>query len=497
MQPVLTTHLESKTGRNSRRHELGQFLTSDCVADFMASMFTLKGKNLDLLDAGAGASSLTAALIRRICQARSKPRKISVTAYELDAAILDRLNNTMAECDRLCKEAGIAFTANVIHDDFVLSTIPTLRGDFLAPPIKTFNAAIVNPPYKKIRSESTERRLLSLAGIETSNLYTAFIEIIMRLLAPGGELVAITPRSFCNGPYFKPFRLDFLKMMNLRRIHVFESRSSAFKTEGVLQENIIYHAVKGGDQPETVTLSTSSGNPGDAVTEYPVDYGRIISANDPEKYIHLSMDAVQARVKDKMSGLQSSLSALGLTVSTGRVVDFRAKDFLCKDPEKRTAPLIYPCHFSWDYVAWPKANIRKPNAILDCESTHDLLVPAGVYVLVRRFSSKEERRRIVACIYQPERIAGKWVGFENHLNYFHFNGQGMGLDLAKGLFAFLNSSMVDQYFRQFSGHTQVNAMDLRKIPYPPKSKLEALGRKLANLNMSQGELDQRVEKELF
>ena len=58
---------------------------------------------------------------------------------------------------------------------------------------------------------------------------------------------------------------------------------------------------------------------------------------------------------------------------------------------------------------------------------------------------------------------GKRAGFENHLNYFHENGEGLPLDLAKGLAAFLNSDAVDQYFRIFSGHTQVNATDLRNL----------------------------------
>ena len=54
-------------------------------------------------------------------------------------------------------------------------------------------------------------------------------------------------------------------------------------------------------------------------------------------------------------------------------------------------------------------------------------MPNGVYVLVKRFSAKEERRRIVAAVFRPEHnLAGfASVGFENHLNYFHGKGQSL------------------------------------------------------------------------
>lgn len=46
---------------------------------------------------------------------------------------------------------------------------------------------------------------------------------------------------------------------------------------------------------------------------------------------------------------------------------------------------------------------------------------------------------------------------------------------ARGLCRFLNSSVADRYFRQFNGHTQVNATDLRAFRYPAAEVLEALG----------------------
>jgi adenine-specific DNA-methyltransferase len=64
-----------------------------------------------------------------------------------------------------------------------------------------------------------------------------------------------------------------------------------------------------------------------------------------------------------MDGLTSSLASLGLTVSTGRVVDFRLKDALRQEPGRGTVPLLYPCHFNGGTVHWPKLEARKPNDI--------------------------------------------------------------------------------------------------------------------------------------
>jgi adenine-specific DNA-methyltransferase len=198
-----------------------------------------------------------------------------------------------------------------------------------------------------------------------------------------------------------------------------------------------------------------------------------------------------------MTHFVTPLAKLGLEVSTGRVVDFRAKQFLVREAQDNTVPLIYPCHFNGGFVHWPKPAGRKPNAIRDTERTQELLVPGAIYVLVRRFSSKEERRRVVACIYDPHRIRSERVGFENHLNYFHARGRGLQMDLAKGLAAYLNSTFVDVYFRQFNGHTQVNATDLRNMRYPNRVELESLGRRISDAFPKQAELDALFEKELL
>ena len=96
--------------------------------------------------------------------------------------------------------------------------------------------------------------------------------------------------------------------------------------------------------------------------------------------------------------------------------------------------------------------------------------------MVRRFSSKEEKRRIVASVVQPDTFGdAEMLGLENHLNVYHENKHGLPEALARGLAMYLNTTGVDENFRRSSGHTQVNATDLKMMKYPSRKALIALG----------------------
>jgi adenine-specific DNA-methyltransferase len=140
-------------------------------------------------------------------------------------------------------------------------------------------------------------------------------------------------------------------------------------------------------------ISSSSGEHGDEITEAVFPFAEIVHPHDAGKFIHIPFTVSHARAKETMDGLSSSLASLGVTVSTGRVVDFRLKDALRKEPEPGTVPLVYPSHFNGGTVHWPQIEGRKPNAIVDNDETRPWLVRSGVYLLTKRFTSKEERRR--------------------------------------------------------------------------------------------------------
>lgn len=437
------------------RKRLGQFMTPTGIARMLAGHFLHMPSEVRLLDAGAGMGALTAAFVEAACNHPVPPRSIDVTCYEVDPDMVAILRETLARCATDCARAGIAFHPEVVADDYILRSAEPLLAA-----AGRFNCAILNPPYGKINAGSKWRAALRSQGIETVNLYTAFVALALQQLELGGELVAITPRSFCNGSYYEPFRRLMLDLSALLAIHVFESRRSAFRDDDVLQENVIFHLRRGVPQ-NGVALST------DLTPAREVHFSEIVRPGDRHAFIRLPVGGATAA--DLIQSLPCTLADLGLTVSTGRVVDFRAKEHLRRDPGSDTVPLIYPGHFDGATVRWPREGFKKHNAIYDCPQTDSLMVPGGTYVLTKRFTAKEEKRRVVAAVYTGER-----AGFENHINYFHAKGAGLPERLAVGLARFLNSEAVDTYFRTFSGHTQVNATDLRNLHYPSRGQLEAL-----------------------
>ena len=473
----------------------GQFMTPGPVAHFMASLVSPQAMGtVRLLDAGAGIGSLTAAFVDAALQRALPGASIAVTAYETDPLLAAFLQSTLADCTTSCNDADIAFAPHLVQEDFIQAGAEQL---FLGATPQLFTHAILNPPYKKIHSGSLHRRLLRSIGVETGNLYAGFLAIAIKLLVPGGELVAIIPRSFCNGPYFKPFRDLLLDEMALRHIHVFDSRTHAFKDDDVLQENIILSAIKGQPQ-QGVTLSVSPDTDFAQLRRRVVEFTQIVNPADTERFIHIGVNEQDQGFVARMQALPCTLQDLGVDASTGPVVDFRLQEYLRDDPGPATFPLIYPLHCKDHVVTWPIAGSKKPNAISDAPPVHKWLYPNGHYVVVRRFSSKEERRRVVAAVHGPHQVPGEQIGFENHLNVLHCNREGLTPALARGLAVYLNSTLYDVCFRQFNGHPQVNVKDLYALRYPTRATLEAWGRRITDDAFpTQAEIDAWIQQDVM
>lgn len=457
----------------STRSSKGQYMTPNTVAQILAKQFNNLDGDLSILDAGAGVGSLTTALIARSIE-EFVPTSIVSNTWELEPVLVEHLNDSLTLNNTFCAANQIVFTSNVNSTDFIESAVTLLEARARGEHTATFNKAILNPPYLKIVASGNERKLLRSVGVETGNLYSCFVALALMLLEDGGELVAITPRSFCNGPYFNDFRRILLDNNSLSKLHVFDSRKKAFKADKVLQENVIFHIVKAQEQGNVEIISSTCSEDLKPHTRV-AQFHEVVNPTNPDRFIHIVTNDIQAQIAQRICDMPCSLEDLGINVSTGKVVDFRTKPNLREQPEENSVPLIFPVHFNAGGIEWPLDNIKKPNALARNDETERQLIPNGNYVLTKRLSAKEENRRIVAAMYTPDIADVDMVGFENKTNYFHANGEPLEYHFAKGLWTYLNSTVVDQYFRQFNGHTQVNATDLKVLRYPDADTLTQLG----------------------
>jgi adenine-specific DNA-methyltransferase len=476
----------SKATDAKKKARLGQYLTPSRTAAFMAALFPAVGGACRLLDAGAGIGSLSAAFLDRWRSGNFNFTSVDVDAFEIDTTLHEELTASMA------KFFGDDFHWSLRAEDFIRDSADALASGLFARQAPLYSHAILNPPYKKISSDSEYRIALRAAGIETVNLYSAFVALALARTKRGGHVVAIIPRSFCNGPYYRPFREFLLSRAAIKRIHLFESRTSAFKDDGVLQENVILHLERDGVQGK-IEISTSTDDSFEdiAVDSYPFE--RIVLADDPERFIHVPTSSGE-RALELAPRFNCSLQDLDITVSTGPVVDFRHREFLRDMPSSESVPLLYPGHFFDAAVHWPIEGLKKPNALVRNAETAKWLYPVGFYCVVRRFSSKEESRRVVSAVVEPGVFADvSELGFENHLNVFHQRKGGLSEEVARGLTVFLNSTMVDEAFRRFNGHTQVNATDLRLMKYPSLSIVRQLGEWARALSRpTQAQIDEKL-----
>lgn len=438
---------------SSMKAERGQFFTPARLAEQVVKGIRLpEAGRLKVLDLGAGAGALAAALADRASH-NHPDVALELTCIEIDEDVIPYLHRTVDQLH-----------AKVMQGDALEMAV---RGAI----DEDFDIAIMNPPYGKVAANSAERRAMAHLGVETPNIYAAFMAVGYLHLRAGGQLAAIVPRSWANGPYFKRFRHHMLTHLAIDQLQSFSSRSSLFSDARVLQENVILTGTREGHQG-SVRLLFDDGDP----HEVPIE--KVIVPGDPERFVRIPTGAER-----DLPGVP--LSSLGLKVSTGKVVDFRTKDRLVT-PTENTYPMVYQANVHGGRVEWPREMGKKQGFLCSVEEAHRYLVPAGVYVVIKRFSAKEEKRRVVAGVHVTETP----VAYDNKTNIIACPDR----DVAVGLALWLNSTALDTYFRAFSGHTQVNATDLRVLPYPSLEALRSLGAGRPDTMPVQEDIDIAVEE---
>jgi adenine-specific DNA-methyltransferase len=374
----------------------------------------------------------------------------------------------------------VELTFSVHRSDFVLENAAALApGLFDEPSASTYDVAISNPPYFKLRKTDPRAVAASAVVHGQPNIYALFMAIMANLLRPNGVMLTITPRSFATGDYFREFRRHLFGTVTPEVVHVFHSRAEAFRDDDVLQENVIMRSRRAQAAGSAAVETSASVGLEDLGRSKPrrVPLKSVVEVESRNMVFHVPLDEADDEVLRFVRQWPMDFERLGLGISTGPVVAFRAAEFLVEQPEDglEVAPLLWLQHVKPMRVDWPLPGFRKPQFIRVHETPRPLLIPNASYVLLRRFTAKEERRRLVAAPLLRGQLSGQLVGFENHLNYVYRRDGTLSDEEAVGLAALLGSPLMDRYFRVSSGSTQVNASEVRTLPLPSRPILAALG----------------------
>ena len=464
----------------SKRKNKGQFFKSSNIARFMAKMFDANSFNknhISILDPGAGTGILSVAFIERVLSIRPDT-KISLTCYEIDSDVLPILKNNL-EYIRLKHSDQIYY--QILEENYITSQSNDFNNNLWASgnPRK-YDFVISNPPYLKVMRNSAEALTMSKVIHGAPNLYFLFVAMSLFNLKNEAEMVYIIPRSWTSGAYFKAFRKYLLTNGKIEQIHLFTSRDKVFSSEDVLQETMIIKLRKSVRKLDTVCITSSDDSSDfDSITILNAPYESVVSGND--MYVYLPINQEEINIIKKINTYNSTFVEEGLKMKTGIVVDFRQSGELRKEPGEHILPLFYSHHIRDGRVNHQPSG-KEYDWIID--SKPGLIQRNKNYVFIKRFTAKEEKRRLQCGVYSPADFKEyQYIGTQNKINFVdNIDGSEMDTLITYGVFALLNSTLFDMYYRILNGSTQVNSTEMNNIPIPPACVIRKIGEQLLMSN---------------
>jgi adenine-specific DNA-methyltransferase len=342
------------------RRRFGQFFTPLPVARLMARLATdSTAETIRVLEPGAGTGVLTSALCESL---RPSVRRVHIDAFEIHPQLADLCEEALGYASCWLQDRGTECTFTVHRTDFILASAARLTSQLFDEPRETYDIAIANPPYFKLPKDDPRAVAASAIVHGQPNIYAIFMAIMASLLRENGTMVTITPRSFTAGDYFRRFREVVFGNVVPDAIHLFASRRDAFREDEVLQENVIMRARRrAGERTDSVAISTSSGARDlENIAVREVELQNVVDLKSGDLTVHIPTSTVDDEILALVRSWPQTLHALGLQVSTGPVVAFRATKFLRAAESSGTVPLLWLQHVRQMRISWPAPTAHRP-----------------------------------------------------------------------------------------------------------------------------------------
>lgn len=476
------------------RKNKGQFFTSIETAKYMASLFDaeLLKDEISILDPGCGTGMLSAAFLERI-QEIKRIKKVHLTCYETDTEVLPVLQENL---EFIKNNVTFELFFVIKNEDYLLSQSDDFNyylGANTQSAEAKYDVIIGNPPYLKISKDNPAAQQMRSVVHGAPNLYFLFCAMSLFNLKNEHEMVYIIPRSWTSGAYFKAFRDYLLLHGKITQVHLFVSRDKVFSEEQVLQETIILKILKTKKYIKYVRLTSSqSNNDFDEISSLEVPYDSVVNGKD--NYVFLPTNVDEISVIKNINRYSQTLPDIGLKMKTGIVVDFRQHEFLREKEELDTVPLFYSQHIK-------NGRVNHLPSGKECDwlsvKNRGLIQENKNYVFCKRFTAKEESRRLQCGIFLSADFSEhENIGTQNKINFIEdITKKHLTESEVYGIYALLNSTLFDKYYRILNGSTQVNSTEINNIPVPPRNMIVHIGNLLKNNgNLSTEECDKIIKE---
>ncbi|MDA0152351.1 N-6 DNA methylase [Vibrio sp. Makdt] len=437
--------------RTSKKESLskGQVFTPLAMSVQLSSMLPDSCIPMDacsIADPGAGTGILSVAMASKIANSGRSPQ-LMIKGFETDT----RLKDSWDLAWELFEKRGLLSVNTELHTDFTEDAENLLKTGEIHGMTKP-KIIHSNPPYQKLGKSTSLSKVLTANGVPVTNLYAAFLALSVCWLEGGGELLAIVPRSFASGDYFKGFRAWLSQRMSVEHIVLYRDRTNF---QNVLQETILIRLVKKSTQTSDVRITVM-----DTPTSTP-EYDLLMPAREiiMDSGWWMPRSKSDIRLVNINRNRKHTLESLGLTVSTGKVEMHRLKGTI-------ESTVLYSKDFDNDgNLSW--AELKKPRKV-NVEPKQVLELPkVGCYVVLKRISSNDglKPQRLFPCLISRESTGLKSLALENHVQYLHNNGKPLTMEQGEMLITSLQSQEMNAVIRSIGGTTQVNKSDLAQLRF--------------------------------
>lgn len=348
-----------------------------------------------------------------------------------------------------------------------------------------YNVIVGNPPFGKVKLNDELRQAYSRSLFGHANLYSLFYDAALRMKEPSGLIGFVSPTSFTGGQYFQNLRSLLMQEAPPLVIDFISARSDVF--DQVLQETCL--VVLGKNIAKSVTTNRLVIERDGVHSVARVGNFRLSKGSHP--WI-IARSEEETDLVNALRKIKTTITDYGYKVCTGQLVWNRHKIQLTKTPENGVKPVIWAesiCNdgtFAFDY------KYRHDKQYIKLLQKQDFLITQTESVLIQRTTSKEQDRRLLACV-MPQSFIDRWGGavVENHVNLaYAVNNPNLS---PTALSLLLNSQTVDRVFRCLSGSVAVSVSELQAIPMPAAKKLTEIERLILS-GMAGSELSINVER---